>query len=44
MGNHLDIKHKIQKIDKRSTFDEILNESMLNDKEKATANIVLCKW
>lgn len=34
MGNHLDIKHKIQKIDKRSTFDEMLNESMLNDKEK----------
>lgn len=34
MGNHLEIKHKIQKINKRSVFDEILNESMLSDKEK----------
>lgn len=34
MGNHKEIKNKVKSINKRSVFNELIEESMLNDKEK----------
>lgn len=34
MTKHIEIKHKIQSINKRSTFESIVNDSMLSDVEK----------
>ena len=34
MSKHIEIKHKIKEINQRSIFDDMLNKSMLNDKEK----------
>ncbi len=34
MSKHMEIKHKVQSINKKSTFNELLEESMLDDKEK----------
>lgn len=35
MSKHINIKHKVQSINKKSTFNEILEESMLDEKEKS---------
>ena len=35
MTKHMEIKEKVKSIDKKSTFNEILDESMLSEKEKA---------
>lgn len=34
MSNHLEIKHKLIQVNRRSTFNEMLEDSMLNEKEK----------
>lgn len=34
MTRHIDIKHKVQQINRKSKFCEILEDSMLDDKEK----------
>lgn len=34
MTNHMETKHKIQKINKKSTFMSIIEDSMLSDVEK----------
>lgn len=34
MTRHINIKHKIQQINRKSKFCEILDDSMLDDKEK----------
>ena len=34
MGKHIEIKHKIKSINRKSTFNEMLEDSMLNEKEK----------
>lgn len=34
MTQHMQIKRRVQKIDKRSTFNSILEDSMLDEKEK----------
>ena len=34
MSKHLDIKHKVKQIKRRSTFNEIIEDCMLNEKEK----------
>lgn len=32
--NHIDIKHEVQKINRKSEFLNLLEDSMLNEKEK----------
>ncbi len=34
MSKHIDIKHKVKKINKKVDFYNLLEESMLNDNEK----------
>ena len=34
MTEHMKVKKRVQKIDKRSTFNSILEDSMLSEKEK----------
>lgn len=34
MGKHIELKHKVQNINRRSTFNEMIEDSMLTDKEK----------
>ena len=34
MTSHMKVKKKVQKINKKSTFNSILDDSMLSDKEK----------
>ena len=34
MSSHLDIKHKVKQIKRRSTFNEIIEDCMLSEKEK----------
>lgn len=34
MTEHMNIKRKVQKINKKSTFNSILDESMLDEREK----------
>lgn len=34
MTEHMSIKRKVQSIDRKSTFDSIIEDSMLDDKEK----------
>lgn len=34
MSKHLEIKHKVKQINRRSTFNEIIEDCMLSDKEK----------
>lgn len=34
MGSHIEIKQKVKNIKRRSEFNNLLEDSMLNDKEK----------
>lgn len=34
MSKHIELKHKIKKINRKSDFNDILEESMLNENEK----------
>lgn len=34
MSKHLEIKHKVKQIKRRSTFNELIEDCMLSDKEK----------
>ena len=34
MSTHLEIKHKVKQIKRRSTFNEIIEDCMLSEKEK----------
>lgn len=34
MAKHMEIKNKVKSINRKSTFNEIIEDSMLNEKEK----------
>ena len=39
MTKHIEIKHKIQNINRKTEFNNLLDESMLSDREKQMMNL-----